>query len=274
MRWRFARKWRLGVAVVLAGCRCEPGSAVTGSSAPGASTAVVASAVPAEPPVPAPSAELQAPASPNRGEHKEEGLAASAPVVCRVDFSGSETLSIEGRWHAGRLGGKPPQTLATSDYWMSAADLRRALELMHGMFDYEGEQTRTRRVEEDMHRNPVFTPLSLACHDQREVGLDITGLDSLSYEQVPFKPGRYVIHDSFAQDRPQGAFTASIATPGDLFYRSAGGTLTVTRFDAGGVQGTFSLEAKPTEADRDEVLHIRGSFDFPCNGMGESLCRQ
>jgi hypothetical protein len=118
-------------------------------------------------------------------------------------------------------------------------------------------------------------PLSIGCsaadqYGQSEIAISLDAYGA-SEQQVPFGPGTYPIIGRFGGEKKPGAFVANVIV-GETLFDANGGTLTIERFDAQGVAGSFSVEGKDI-VDGTRALQLEGTFDLPCRGGPmESRC--
>jgi hypothetical protein len=232
-------------------------------------------------------------------------VANAEPGRCDIDVSGAVTAKV-----TIVDPGKPPNPFggvsakATTDYWMTDAEMRSALSAMTGafastntLFKQKGVDKvttadiqkaavkgatapstadRDKQVDEAMKKDPRLMLMILACRNE-SVHLTFTPANHSKYANVPFKPARY----SLAPDQAAkpGDFVALVSVKdGDksTSYRAASpGRLELSQFDAHGIKGTFSFAAEQAfvkKGDTAKTVTLKGSFSFPC--LGGSVCQK
>jgi hypothetical protein len=221
---------------------------------------------------------------------------AQAAGTCKVRVTGDVAAIAEMAQSDKKL--DPDEEVAgadraetATDYWSTLGELRATLAATVGaptrggapkssgeMGDPDPKQggerrwhdpadvDRKRKVDEAMKKDPRVVLLLITCHNAT-VRLTLAPSARSRYADVPFKPGRYRIARS-SKAQP-GDFTAvlSVASGGKPapFEVSDEGEIELTQFDARGIKGTFSFEAKQSFG-QDRSIKAAGSFSATCRG--------
>ncbi|HET9987585.1 MAG TPA: hypothetical protein VFQ65_03680 [Kofleriaceae bacterium] len=179
---------------------------------------------------------------------------------CSFTVTGDLALNVEAVATKSPPNGK---AMATADYWQTDEQLRSALHVLAGLDSKKSKDAVDAEVDAEMKRDPKFMLLLINC------GADLGSINlgpgkASKYADIPFKPGKYPI----ASDAKAGEIGAMIMLrpPGkhNSFKVSEPGTLELTKFDATGITGTFTIKAK--SHDDKQAVEIKGSFDYPCVG--------
>lgn len=260
-----ARLRRLSAALLitsaaLSGCKSKgadpaPAPVVT-ASAPAA--AAREPAAPADPHFIAPPAVTSLP--PDR-------LLPSRPA-CKVEIRGDLTRTVVGTFVPSQPGDLKTDVSAASDYWLSDEDLRTELGRTAAVFATDAEAKR--KLDTHMAADPRLMVLRLSCLTA-EGGVILMTPERAHYRDVPFTPGTYAISAGDMASAGPREFVAQTVRNGPLdYFHALQGTLSLTRFDATGVAGSFSLSAQ--SADSNARIEVKGTFDLPCDPLGASKC--
>jgi len=131
--------------------------------------------------------------------------------------------------------------------------------------------------QKSAHEMGAVIPLDLVCGStddvKPEVKFDITAFDS-SMTDVPLGPATYKIAPkaSPAKNKP-GEFIVGVFILDDSMFAATSGTLTLERFDANGIKGSFVIDGHEILMG-DRPLHVEGTFEMPCRkGLLQSGCQ-
>lgn len=189
------------------------------------------------------------------------GVEGTATGKCSFTTTGDVTLTVEGISRTNPPNGK---AMASTDYWMTDAQLRAGLETLAGLDQKKSKDEIAAKVEEGMKKDPRVILLIINCGSDAGA-IDLGPHNTSKYADVPMKPGKYAI----ASPAKAGEFNAliNLRPPGghDSFTVSEPGTLDITKFDLTGITGTFALKAK--SLDGKKSIEVHGSFDYPCVGQ-------
>jgi hypothetical protein len=181
---------------------------------------------------------------------------------CELTVTGDSTVTIKA--DAPRdLQGK----LATStDYWLSDAQVRTALEMLQSMSSKLTAEDKKKKVDEAMTKDPKFMVLLINCLAD-DGGVAFTAAEKTRYADIPMKPASHAIVPS---DHPKpGELTAFFHVGGNGKRESYDirepGKLTLTQFDRKGIVGTFSFKAEQRGKVNKKVT-VTGSFNYGCVG--------
>lgn len=207
-------------------------------------------------PSPAPGPAATSPATSTAGA----APAGTAAGKCTFTATGDMSVSVEGIATKQPPNGK---AMASTDYWMTDAQLRAGLETMVGLDSKKSKAEIAAKVDEAMKQEPKVMLLLINCGDEHGSVILGPGKDS-KYANVPMKPGKYPIVNS----AKAGEFGAMInlRPPGghQSFSVAEPGTLEITKFDLTGIAGTFAIKGK--SFDGKQTVEIHGTFDYPCVG--------
>jgi hypothetical protein len=186
---------------------------------------------------------------------------AGTPVgKCSFTATGDIAVTVEGIATKSPPNGK---AMATADYWQTDEQLRSALHVLASLDSKKSKDAVDAEVDTEMKRDPKFMLLLINCGAENGSINFGPGKDS-KYADVPFKPGKYAITvkpkageiSTMINLRPPGAHASlEVSEPG---------TLDITKFDATGITGTFTMKAKTFDGKK--AVEIKGSFDYPCVG--------
>jgi len=184
---------------------------------------------------------------------------------CQVKVSGSVSASWKGTWQKPTVG-KPAKVGAGTDYWLSDADLRKALTGLAGLFNKKSDAEKAKEVEKGMKKDPRLMLLLINCATD-EGSIFLMPAQGAKYKDVPFTPKSYRIASS--RTAKPGDFVLLPIKVGKQRFKVQGGTLDIKKFDLTGIAGSFSLKAEK----KGEAIDVTGAFDFPCTGGG-SRCKR
>lgn len=183
--------------------------------------------------------------------------------ACRVGFSGAEESHFVGMWRR-----KDDGTTAASDYWATDAEVRTALRT-HAVHKEAAEVER--EIDARMGRDPRLVILAVSCTGDGGA-LVIVSSDRSKYADIPFAPGTYKLGTGTVKSAPAGEFAVLRIRSSTTPYVDVGpGTLTLTKFDATGVAGSFSFTA--TSQSTKAQAKIEGTFDLPCEPSRFGRCQ-
>jgi hypothetical protein len=153
---------------------------------------------------------------------------------------------------------------------MTDDELRLGLTALAGMNAGGGQsyEANTAAAEAAMKKDPRMFLLAIECGNE-QARLSLAPAPGSHYADVPYAPKKYRI----AGDTPKaGDFIATfvVAQGGQrqAYAVGDGGTFDVTKFDKGGIKGTFHFTAKSVGGDRS--ITVDGSLDYGC--MGGHAC--
>lgn len=125
--------------------------------------------------------------------------------------------------------------------------------------------------------NGVVTPFEVVCAsgdaEGPTISIDIVAYDS-SLTDIPLAPGEYPIAPkaSPAKNKPR-EFIVGVLLYDKKMFAATSGKLTLTRFDAEGAAGSFTIDGHEILMG-DRPLAISGTFDMPCRrGLLQGACK-
>jgi hypothetical protein len=185
--------------------------------------------------------------------------------ACHVKFSGAEESEFSGMWWPGR---KDDKVTAASDYWATDAEVRTALRA--GIKNKDRAEV-DREIGAHMEHDPHLVILGIECISDSGSLVIVSGEKS-TYADIPFKPGTYKLGTGTAKSAPAGDFAVGrLRSAAGPYLDATPGTLTLTKFDATGVAGSFSFTA--TSASTKAPAKIEGTFDLPCEPNRFGRCQ-
>jgi hypothetical protein len=191
------------------------------------------------------------------------GLAsADAMNHCEITVSGDATATIKAdapRETQGKLG-------ASTDHWLSDAQLRTALQMMQSIDSKASAEDKKKKIDEAMTKDPRFMVLLLNCLTD-DGGVTFTAASKTKYADIPMKPASYAL---VSMDHPKpGELTVFLhITSGgkrQSYSVREPGKLTLTQFNRKGIAGTFTFKAEQRGTAAKKVS-VTGSFNYGCVG--------
>jgi len=192
------------------------------------------------------------------------GAAAADTDHCELTVSGDATAAIKADAPhdagQGKLG-------ASTDYWLSDAQLRMAVETMQNLGKKLGPADKQRKLDEAMRQDPRFMLLLINCLSD-DAGLMLSASGQSKYADVPMKPASYPIVP--AGRARAGELTAMFhlgggASKRETYVVAAPGKLTLTRFDREAIAGSFAFKAEQ-RGKAPRHITVTGSFHYRCSG--------
>jgi hypothetical protein len=174
-----------------------------------------------------------------------------ADGYCEVAITGDLQKSIKAPGGLSATG---------SDYWYSESEMKSAVTEME---KFRGDQDLDKRVAEAMKKDPKFYTLILNCNDQ---DVSISLMPNGGAKHLPFSPKKYAVKQRGGTD---GTFNMLSTIGNDPYMVKSDGTIDITRFDAGGIAGTFEVEATsmPLEGQAARTVKLTGKFDYKCTAQ-------
>ena len=190
------------------------------------------------------------------------GTAAAESNHCELTATGDSSLAIK----ADAPGGQQGKLTASTDYWLSDAQLRAALGALEGIGAKLGKDDKQRKVDEAMKKDPRFMLLLINCLSD-EGGVVFSASSGSKYADIPLKPASYAIAPGVGA-RP-GQVTAMFhLSPGgkrESYAIKEPGKLVLTQFDRKGIAGSFAFKAEGRGKDAKHV-EVTGKFAYACSG--------
>lgn len=159
-------------------------------------------------------------------------------------------------------------TSFSSDYWISEEDLRATVEFL-------GEDITEGSYDEIVARGePIITFFQVSCSnpDNLAQGALILAGNATRATDLPMGPGVYPISGGLfsAGDVAAGAMIANfgVADEDEVYGTIAdSGSLEITRWDLGGIEGAFSFDAQEAFVDDNpKQVSVAVQFSFVCAG--------
>ncbi len=219
-------------------------------------------------PAPAPSA-ASSPAPSAAPEAAKSPPSESAPAPpAPVDTSkGSCTVTVEGDVQTSAISPGGPRAAGT-DYWMTPEEIDKADEMLAGM--EKDKAKAAARLAESRKADPRLMLLLINCGGDK-VSLSLMPSGKARYKDVPFAPGKYPIVPGAQADAKPGEFFVMMSIDHQHFFTEPG-TLDITRFDPGGIAGTFEFGASHTDHQSkvEQKVRVKGKFDFVCTTQSKA----
>ena len=170
--------------------------------------------------------------------------------------------ATEGMIEACTIKMAQPEANEWTTYWDTAAVPRDG----EGPSSAHSEFWANEEEKKSLNRGSTAMPLSIRCSSDGPPVMSIAlSAFSSTEKEVPFDSGDYEIVGKADGDAKPGQFLAAPVMFGDRMFEVTRGTLSVDRFDSGGVRGRFRLEATETGGSGVEA-ELEGTFDLPCRG--------
>jgi hypothetical protein len=198
--------------------------------------------------------------------------AAAAESSCDVTIAGDQAAKFHGSSDAP-AGASEAQAaaarknVATSDLWVSEADLKRTVKSLVSMSSYgKSPKEIDDKVAAQLASDPKMAALVIGCGSE-DTTIVISAMPKSKYATVPQgKPSKHrIVADREAKPGDFGL----IFTRGKTTYELASpGTLELARFDDKGAAGKFSFEAVSIFTKERTHLTVSGAFSLRCVGSG------
>ena len=193
--------------------------------------------------------------------------AAETTNHCELTTTGDTTVSIKANAPSSAARAKHKARLnATTDYWMTDAELRAALAALANPDVRASPADKQRKLDEAMKKDPRLMVLTISCMTE-DGGVIFMAPDSAKYADVPFKRGSY----SFAAmlGGKGGQLNAMFSLSSDKAHESYAvqglGKLVLTQFDKKGIAGTFTFKAESRDNPPKHIT-VNGKFSYACIG--------
>jgi hypothetical protein len=182
---------------------------------------------------------------------------------CELSVTGDANATIKVD---APLAGAQGKLAASTDYWLSDAQIRMALSALQSIGGKLPPAEKQRKVDEAMKKDPRLMLLIINCLTD-EGGLIVAASGGSKYADVPFKPATYAIVPN--RRTRTGEFTVmfhvSHGGKREAYAVSEPGKLALTQFDRKGIAGTFSFKAEQRGKEPKQVA-VTGSFKYHCAG--------
>ena len=110
----------------------------------------------------------------------------------------------------------------------------------------------------------MANPLQITCSSNDSPGISVSLTASAATEaDIPMAPGTYPIFGRMQPPVKGAQIVASNLTYDGRDFDSTKGTLTLSRFDSEGVEGSFTIDGAETN-DAAAPIHLEGTFEIPC----------
>lgn len=191
------------------------------------------------------------------------GAAASSTTGATVPSGGGGgcTVAVTGGQEAS-WNGPDDISAFTSDYWYTEDELRQ-------QFDFLGDPTQGTFDEVLGAGLPIFTFFLANCTgtDGQIVSLFVS--DATTRADFPMGPGSFVIAPSGlfggGPDMPPAQFSVLFGADNEAVWGTdEPGSLEITGWDGGGIEGTFAFTAVERLVDNPRTVMVSGSFAFTC----------
>lgn len=160
-----------------------------------------------------------------------------------------------------------PQSIysISTDYWMSEDELRETVEFL-------GEDIAGGSYDELVERGePVITFLSVGCSNADNLieGGTVTHTNATLASDLPMGPGSYpIVGGFFDADGPASTVIGEFSLSNDEMYNTVGdsGSLEITKWDMGAIEGSFSFDAVEAFVDDPREIRVTVEFSYVCPG--------
>lgn len=110
----------------------------------------------------------------------------------------------------------------------------------------------------------MANPLQITCSSSDSPGITVSLTASAATEaDLPMAPGTYPIFGRMQPPVKGAQIVASNLMYDGRTFDSRKGTLTLSRFDSEGVEGSFTIDGVETN-EAAAPIHLDGTFDIPC----------
>jgi hypothetical protein len=188
---------------------------------------------------------------------------AGTPVgKCTFAVTGDVALTVDAVATKSPPNGR---AMATADYWQNDDQIRSALRMISAIDTKKSKGAIEAEVDEAMKKDPKFMLLLVNCGADGG-SLNFGPSKDSKYADLPFKAGKYPVAAAGTAKAGELGVTVSLRPPTGhkSFEVSEPGAMDITKFDATGIAGTFTLKAKSRDG---KAIEIKGSFDYPCVGV-------
>jgi hypothetical protein len=194
------------------------------------------------------------------------GPAAADTNHCEITVAGETTVGIKADAPRDAAQGK---LTASTDYWLSDAQLHMAVETMQSLGKRLSPADKQRKLDEAMKKDPRFMLLLINCLSD-DGGVILTASEASKYADVPMKPASYPIVPTDQVKAKAGELTAMFHLGGgagkrETYVVTAPGKLTLTQFDRKAIAGTFTFKAEQ-RGKAPKHITVTGSFNYRCSG--------
>ena len=118
--------------------------------------------------------------------------------------------------------------------------------------------------KEGAAKSLMANPLQITCSSNDSGGISVSLTASAATEaDIPMAPGSYAIFGTMQPPVKGAQIVASSLTYDGRNFDSRKGTLTLSRFDSDGVEGSFTIDGVETN-DAAAPIHLEGNFEIPC----------
>ena len=182
-----------------------------------------------------------------------------APPAVPDASKGSCEITVTGDVQETAVSPGGPSAVGT-DYWMTPAELDKAVEMMVNALQPDKSKIPA-EIEKAKQREPKLMLLIVNCSSEK-VHLTLSPSGDARYKDVPFGPGKYAINKKPASNE----FGAMLLIDHKSYQVTDPGTLEISKFDPGGITGTFQFAAERTDFTTKETkkITVKGKLDLPC----------
>ena len=222
-----------------------------------------------------PAVQVQATAAPPEGvkppartDTKPGGRLQAGGGTCEVTVTGDEAATFKAPSGLGAV---------ATDYWFTEDEIRQSLRWLASGEGKSKEQVE-HEANEAMRKDPRVSLLGLNCDPkERPQAGSISFLvgKGSRYADMPFGPKRYVIAAGLGTGDGvrAGEFGVLLTVNGTPYKPAAPGELSITRFDASAIAGTFRFDAVEVVAKgAPKRITVAGTFDYGC--VGGAVCKR
>jgi hypothetical protein len=118
--------------------------------------------------------------------------------------------------------------------------------------------------KEGAAKSLMANPLQISCSSNDSGGISVSLTAPTATEaDIPMAPGTYPIFGRMQPPVKGAQIVASSLTYDGRNFDSRKGTLTLSRFDSEGVEGSFTIDGVETNEGA-APIHLEGTFEIPC----------
>ena len=197
---------------------------------------------------------------------KEKAAAPEAPPVTEDVAQGEAApAAAADRREACNLTMTTPESADWTTYWEPSGGGGNGAKSVHWANATE------KAAQAD---NFLAIPLEITCTSNDSPSISITlSAQNSTESDVPMGDGSYPIWGREQSAVQGGQFLTTSLTFNGRAFDSRSGTITISEFTTGGVQGSFTLDGAEMNVEEPAPIHLEGTFEFPCRGgLMESAC--
>jgi len=190
-------------------------------------------------------------------EEAPEPVASADEETAPAEEVAAGAVDAEARTEACEITITAPEAVEVTTYWNKTGGAASYARSVHWA---------TTAEKDAMPTNSPAAPLEIVCGSTESPNFTISlSANSSTEDNVPMTPGSYPIVGMLQPDAKPGEFSLVQLNYDGRPFTSRSGTLTISRFGADGVEGSFSIDGVEV-AEGGGPMRVEGTFDIPCHG--------